>query len=203
MYFRVFLGEQSGDGDGGEAHAGHMALPAGELKRRDRPQGGDSHTHARFTARHAARPTLATPQNIYQSGGHHTLQRAVPAYVHAVSPARARFPQSVHLIVGRGRTHGGAVDSAEPRGTEQNLTSPESWLFSPSMLSFFQALDDVPIFMRAFMGEVKTDIDDVLDVHHMVVTNLVKNKSLMNRVSADAPRLRRKVKVAAAPWGGV
>lgn len=37
--------------------------------------------------------------------------------------------------------------------------------------------------MRAFMGEVKNGIDDVLDVHHMVVSNLVKNKSLMNRVS--------------------
>ncbi|CAN0537530.1 unnamed protein product [Ectocarpus sp. 8 AP-2014] len=36
--------------------------------------------------------------------------------------------------------------------------------------------------MRSFMGEVKTNIDDVLDVHHMVVTNLVKNKALMNRV---------------------
>lgn len=46
-----------------------------------------------------------------------------------------------------------------------------------------QALEDVPIFMRAFMGEVKDGIDDVLDVHHMVVSNLVKNKSLMNRVS--------------------
>lgn len=37
--------------------------------------------------------------------------------------------------------------------------------------------------MRSFMGEVKTDIDDVLDVHDMVVTNLVKNKALMNRVT--------------------
>lgn len=46
-----------------------------------------------------------------------------------------------------------------------------------------QALEDVPIFMRAFMGDIKTNIDDVLDVHHMVVTNMVKNKELMNRVS--------------------
>lgn len=49
----------------------------------------------------------------------------------------------------------------------------------------FQALEDVPIFMRAFMNEVKTNIDDVLDVHHMVVSNLVKNKALMNRVQND------------------
>lgn len=42
--------------------------------------------------------------------------------------------------------------------------------------------------MRAFMGEVKNGIDDVLDVHHMVVSNLVKNKSLMNRVSTHTTR---------------
>lgn len=35
------------------------------------------------------------------------------------------------------------------------------------------------------MGEVKSGIDNVLDVHDMVVSNLVKNKSLMNRVSTD------------------
>lgn len=58
------------------------------------------------------------------------------------------------------------------------------------------------------MGEVKTGIDEVLDVHHMVVSNLVKNKSLMNRVSERALtgmihrntiKIRRKI--AAQPPG--
>lgn len=60
--------------------------------------------------------------------------------------------------------------------------------FSVLSIPYLQALEDVPIFMRSFMGEVKAEIDDVLDVHHMVVTNLVKNKSLMNRVSAQNHR---------------
>ena len=62
---------------------------------------------------------------------------------------------------------------------------PGTWHFLPEATRddiVLKALEDVPIFMRAFMTEVKTDIDEVLDVHHMVVTNLVQNKSLMNRV---------------------
>lgn len=35
------------------------------------------------------------------------------------------------------------------------------------------------------MGDVKDNIDDVLDVHHMVVSNMVKNKELMNRVRIE------------------
>lgn len=62
---------------------------------------------------------------------------------------------------------------------------PGTWHFLPESTRddiVLKALEDIPIFMRSFMTEVKTDIDDVLDVHHMVVTNLVQNKSLMNRV---------------------
>ncbi|CAM9310844.1 unnamed protein product [Ectocarpus fasciculatus] len=62
---------------------------------------------------------------------------------------------------------------------------PGTWHFLPEASRddiVLKALEDVPIFMRSFMGEVKTNIDDVLDVHDMVVTNLVKNKALMNRV---------------------
>ncbi|CBJ26925.1 conserved unknown protein [Ectocarpus siliculosus] len=62
---------------------------------------------------------------------------------------------------------------------------PGTWHFLPEASRddiVLKALEDVPIFMRSFMGEVKTNIDDVLDVHHMVITNLVKNKALMNRV---------------------
>ncbi|CAM9479727.1 unnamed protein product [Scytosiphon promiscuus] len=62
---------------------------------------------------------------------------------------------------------------------------PGTWHFLPESSRddiVLKALEDVPIFMRAFMNEVKTKIDDVLDVHHMVVSNLVKNKALMNRV---------------------
>lgn len=62
---------------------------------------------------------------------------------------------------------------------------PGTWRFLPVAVQddiVLRALDDVPIFMRAFMTDLKTNIDDVLDVHHMVVSNLVKNKSLMNKV---------------------
>lgn len=70
---------------------------------------------------------------------------------------------------------------------------PGTWHFLPDSTRddiVLKALEDVPIFMRAFMTEVKTDIDDVLDVHHMVVTNLVQNKSLMNRVRMMLPHSR-------------
>lgn len=64
---------------------------------------------------------------------------------------------------------------------------PGTWRFLPESTRddiVLKALEDVPIFMRSFMTEVKNDIDEVLDVHDMVVTNLVQNKSLMNRVGA-------------------
>lgn len=52
-----------------------------------------------------------------------------------------------------------------------------------------QALEDVPIFMRGFMTEIKEDIEKVLDVKHMVVDNMVKNKALMNKVIDQLLRL--------------
>ncbi|CAM9797545.1 unnamed protein product, partial [Choristocarpus tenellus] len=45
-----------------------------------------------------------------------------------------------------------------------------------------KALEDIPTFMRAFMTDIKDNIHDVLDLEDMVVSNMVKNKSLMNKV---------------------
>lgn len=62
---------------------------------------------------------------------------------------------------------------------------PETWQFLPEDARddiVLKALEDVPIFMRSFMSDMKANIDEVLDIHHMVVSNLVKNKSLMNKV---------------------
>ena len=64
---------------------------------------------------------------------------------------------------------------------------PDTWHFLPEAARddiVLKALEDAPIFMRSFMTDMKDNIEDVLDIHDMVVSNLIKDKSLMNRVSA-------------------
>jgi uncharacterized membrane protein YheB (UPF0754 family) len=45
-----------------------------------------------------------------------------------------------------------------------------------------KALGQTPLFLDRFMKDVKDDIDNVLDLHDMVVKNMVKNKSLLNNI---------------------
>ncbi|CAM9751844.1 unnamed protein product [Ascophyllum nodosum] len=62
---------------------------------------------------------------------------------------------------------------------------PDTWHFLPEAARddiVLKALEDAPIFMRSFMTDMKDNIEDVLDIHDMVVSNLIKDKSLMNRV---------------------
>ncbi|CAM9958828.1 unnamed protein product, partial [Discosporangium mesarthrocarpum] len=61
----------------------------------------------------------------------------------------------------------------------------KTWNFLPEGVKddiILKALEDIPTFMRSFMTDIKENIHDVLDLEDMVVSNMVKNKSLMNRV---------------------
>jgi hypothetical protein len=48
--------------------------------------------------------------------------------------------------------------------------------------TIFKALDDSPEFLNAFMTDIKDDVEQVFDLKHMVVTAMVANKELLNRV---------------------
>lgn len=48
--------------------------------------------------------------------------------------------------------------------------------------SIFKALDDSPTFLGGFMQDIKDDVQRYFDLKHMVVTNMVANKSILNKV---------------------
>ena len=47
---------------------------------------------------------------------------------------------------------------------------------------------EAPKAIAKIMGEISENIDDVLDLEHMVVTNLVRDKALLNRLIRDISR---------------
>lgn len=67
----------------------------------------------------------------------------------------------------------------------RNRLPPGVWDSLPEAVrheSIFKALDDSPGFLSNFMSDMKADVNRYFDLKNMVVTNMVANKGILNKV---------------------
>ena len=65
---------------------------------------------------------------------------------------------------------------------------PTVWEYLPQNVRdefVLKTLEESPVFLKDFMTDVKEHIDDVFDLKTMVVTKLIENKWLLNKVFQD------------------